>query len=112
MKHTRPSASRKRSHDPACSIATRDHPHTASADTRHSAAYRMARDPGMPICDVRWVLGHAQLSTTQLYTSPLPEDVIASVLAHHERRAQQQPQAPVPARYRPESLTVLFGTDR
>jgi integrase len=65
-------------------------------DLRHTAAYRMARDPGMPICDVRWVLGHAQLSTTQLYTSPLPEDVIASVLAHHERRAQPPPQAPVP----------------
>jgi site-specific recombinase XerC len=81
-------------------------------DLRHTAAYRMARDPGMPICDVRWVLGHAQLSTTQLYTSPLPEDVIASVLAHHECRAQPQPQPPVPARYRPESLNVLFGIDR
>jgi integrase len=81
-------------------------------DLRHTAAYRMARDPAMPICDVRWVLGHAQLSTTQLYTSPLPEDVIAGVLAHHERRSRQQPQAPTPARYRPESLNVLFGTDR
>lgn len=81
-------------------------------DLRHTAAYRMARDPAMPICDVRWVLGHAQLSTTQLYLSPLPEDVIASVLAHHERRAGQQPEAPAPARYRPESLNVLFGTDR
>lgn len=86
--------------------------HTASAERRHTAAYRMARDPAMPICDVRWVLGHAQLSTTQVYLSPLPEDVIAGVLAHHERRAQQQPQAPAPARYRPESLNVLFGTDR
>lgn len=81
-------------------------------DLRHTAAYRMARDPALPICDVRWVLGHAQLSTTQVYLSPLPEDVIAGVLAHHERRAQRQPQAPVSARYRPESLNVLFGTDR
>jgi integrase len=81
-------------------------------DLRHTAAYRMARDPAMPICDVRWVLGHAQLSTTQIYLNPLPEDVIAGVLAHHERRAQQQPQAPVPVRYRPDSLNVLFGTDR
>jgi hypothetical protein len=72
----------------------------------------MARDPAMPICDVQWVLGHAQLSTTQIYTSPPREDVIAGVLAHHERRSQQQPQTPTPTRYRPESLDVLFGTGR
>jgi hypothetical protein len=34
------------------------------ADT---AAYRMARDPQLPLTDVQWVLGHAHLSTTQLY---------------------------------------------
>src|SRR5260370_1554085 len=56
-------------------------------DLRHSAAYRMARDPLMPLTDVQWVLGHAHLTTTQLYLSPLPEDVIASVLPFHERRA-------------------------
>jgi hypothetical protein len=27
----------------------------------------MARDPQMPLTDVQWVLGHAHLSTTQLY---------------------------------------------
>jgi site-specific recombinase XerC len=82
-------------------------------DLRHSAAYRMARDPQMPLTDVQWVLGHASLSTTQLYLSPLPEDVIASVLAFHQRRASQ-PEAEsrpgLPA-YRAESLSVLFGTD-
>ena len=36
-------------------------------DLRHSAAYRMARDPGMPLTDIQWVLGHAHLSTTQRY---------------------------------------------
>ena len=36
-------------------------------DLRHTAAYRMARDPQMPLTDVQWVLGHAHLSTTQLY---------------------------------------------
>src|SRR6266513_847766 len=36
-------------------------------DLRHLAAYRMTRDPGMPLADVQWVLGHAQLATTQLY---------------------------------------------
>src|SRR5262245_30443233 len=28
-------------------------------DLRHRAAYRMARDRGMPLTDVQWVLGHA-----------------------------------------------------
>ena len=39
-------------------------------DLRHTAAYRMARDPEMPITDVQWVLGHAHLSTTQIYVTP------------------------------------------
>src|SRR5712671_1930049 len=52
-------------------------------DLRHSAAYRLARDPGVPLTDVRWVMGHAHLSTTQQYLNPLTEDVIASVLAFH-----------------------------
>jgi site-specific recombinase XerC len=81
-------------------------------DLRHTAAYRMARDPQMPLTDVQWVLGHAHLTTTQLYLSPLPEDVIASVLAHHERATGQPPLTPSgPPRYRAESLNVLFGTD-
>jgi len=33
-------------------------------DLRHTAAYRMARDPQLPLSDVQWVLGHAHLSTT------------------------------------------------
>jgi site-specific recombinase XerC len=72
-------------------------------DLRHTAAYRMARDPQMSLTDVQWVLGHAHLSTTQLYVSPLPEDVIASVLAHHERQGshQAEPVPPGSPRYRP-----------
>ena len=41
-------------------------------DLRHTAAYRMARDPQLPLTDVQWVLGHAHLSTTQLYLTPCP----------------------------------------
>jgi integrase len=82
-------------------------------DLRHTAAYRMARDKDVPLTDVQWILGHAQLTTTQIYTTPASEDVIASVLAHHARRAGG-PAAEAPAdaatlRYRPESLEVLFG---
>jgi integrase len=82
-------------------------------DLRHTAAYRMARDPEMPLTDVQWVLGHAHLSTTQLYVVAPLEDVIESVLAHHRRQSDQRPQ-PVPPQpssgYRPETLDVLFGT--
>jgi site-specific recombinase XerD len=84
-------------------------------DLRHTAAHRMARDPQMPLCDVQWVLGHAHLSTTQLYLTPAPAEVIAEVLAHHQRRlaaaqAPPQPAAPdVGGGYRAESLAALFS---
>jgi site-specific recombinase XerC len=81
-------------------------------DLRHSAAYRMARDPGMPLTDVQWVLGHAHLSTTQQYLTPLTEDVIAGVLAFHGRQREPGPgTAPLAAGYRAESLATLFGKD-
>ncbi|MFF8919487.1 hypothetical protein ACF08M_40940 [Streptomyces sp. NPDC015032] len=96
--------------DPTCSIATQSHPHTASADTRHTAAYRMARDLQMLLTDVQWVLGHAHLSTTEIYLAASREEVIESVLAHHARRAHQQVVPPTPAPgYDPASLDVLFG---
>jgi integrase len=80
---------------------------------RHTAAYRLARDPGVPITDVQWILGHQSLSTTQLYVTPTAEDVIESVLAHHRRAGQREARPEPPsARYRPESLDVLFGRDR
>ena len=64
---------------------------------------------------MQWILGHAQLTTTQIYTTPTSEDVIASVLAHHARRAAgpaadaEAPSAAATLRYRPESLEILFG---
>jgi integrase len=84
-------------------------------DLRHTAAWRMARDPAMPLTDVQWVLGHARLSTTQKYVTPLPGEVIASVAAFHARRSGPQAMADGGGRdvlssgYRPESLKVLFG---
>jgi site-specific recombinase XerC len=81
-------------------------------DLRHSAAYRMARDPLMTLTDVQWVLGHAHLSTTQVYLTAPVEDMIAAVVADHARRAQPQGSPPVDAdrlRYRQQSLDVLFG---
>jgi integrase len=79
---------------------------------RHTAAYRMAEDPALPLTDVQLVLGHAQLSTTQIYLTPRKEEVIRRVLAHHgeqTRRAAERVR-PVPAPgYRPETLHALFG---
>ena len=78
-------------------------------DLRHSAAYRMARDPAMPLADLQWVMGHAHLSTTQRYLNPVTQDVIAGVLAFHARQRDRGPAGPPPAGYRPESLQILFG---
>lgn len=81
---------------------------------RHTAAYRMAEDPALPLTDVQLVLGHAQLTTTQIYLTPRKEDVIRRVLAHHaeQTRRAAEKAVPVPAPgYRPETLDVLFGED-
>jgi site-specific recombinase XerD len=79
---------------------------------RHTAAYRMAEDPGLPLTDVQYVLGHAQLTTTQIYLTPRKEDVVRRILAHHQEQARQAAArarpAPAPG-YRPETLDVLFG---
>src|SRR6266487_556733 len=79
---------------------------------RHTAGYRMAEDPALPLTDVQLVLGHAQLTTTQIYLTPRKEDVIRRVLAHHAEQTRQAAArarpAPAPG-YRPETLDVLFG---
>jgi site-specific recombinase XerD len=81
---------------------------------RHTAAYRMAQDPAMPLTDVQYVLGHAQLTTTQIYLTPRKEDVIERVLAHHVERTRKAAQQATPptAGYRPETLDVLFAQRR
>jgi site-specific recombinase XerD len=79
---------------------------------RHTAAYRMAEDPTLPLTDVQFVLGHARLTTTQIYLTPRKEDVVRRVLAHHAeqvRRAGASPPPPAPG-YRQESLDVLFAS--
>jgi integrase len=78
-------------------------------ELRHSAAYRMVSDAHMSLVDVQWVLGHANLSTTEVYLTPDPGQLVERLLAHHARQAE----APAPARpapgYRPEVLQTLFG---
>lgn len=84
-------------------------------DLRHTAAYRLARDPDMPLTDVQWILGHRQLTTTQTYLTPAPEEVIDRLLAHHTRQAKKAADRPLPSPpapgYDPRSLDVLFRRD-
>ncbi|MGO8980015.1 MAG: hypothetical protein ACLQER_12095 [Streptosporangiaceae bacterium] len=66
----------------------------------------------LEITDIQLVLGHAQLTTTQIYLTPRQEDLIRRIVAHHAGHARQAEQraAPPPAPgYRPETLAVLFG---
>ena len=82
-------------------------------DLRHTAAQRMIDDPHLSLTDVQWVLGHAQLATTQLYLRARPDEVIARVLKHHRTRDQRPaPPPPPPASaggYSADVLEVLFG---
>ena len=87
-------------------------------DLRHTAAYRMARDPEMLLTDIQWILGHRHLSTTQIYLNPLPEDVIARAVAYFQRRGRPAPATAAPGTeqatapvYDPASLNILFGKD-
>jgi site-specific recombinase XerD len=61
-------------------------------DLRHTAAQRMLADPGFTLVDVQTILRHASVTTTQIYTQPRLEDLIAKVLEHYAR-----PAAPPPA---------------
>lgn len=51
----------------ACSIATRGHPHTDSADTSHSYVTHLV-EFGYPERFVQDQVGHAYASTTAIYT--------------------------------------------
>ncbi|WP_460834082.1 tyrosine-type recombinase/integrase [Nocardioides hungaricus] len=85
-------------------------------DLRHTAAQRMVEDPSMSLSDVQWVLGHAHITTTQLYLRPREEEVVSRVLAHHRDRAERPTTPPPPpvdaAGYSAEVLAVLFGGTR
>ncbi|MET9661489.1 tyrosine-type recombinase/integrase [Streptomyces sp. NPDC006510] len=81
-------------------------------DLRHTAAFRMAEDPEMPLPHVQWILAHARLTTTQIYTTTSADEVVESALAHHARQARRRedPQpAPFSPAYNPDSLSTLFG---
>ncbi len=80
-------------------------------DLRHTAAKRMAADPQLPLTDIQWVLGHAHLTTTQVYLEPHGDEVVSRVLEHYERRDRRTEEHPTPpiGSYSPETLRVLLG---
>jgi integrase len=84
-------------------------------DLRHTAARRMIADSAMSLIDVQWVLGHANLTTTQIYLEPGEDDVVARVLAYHAQRAgaNQGRELPPTGAYSPEVLpSMTSGTRR
>ena len=72
----------------------------------------MARDPQLSLTDVQWVLGHAHLTTTELYLTPTKDEVVAGGAGPPRppgrRRDDPAPPPPAPG-YDPQSLGVLFG---
>ncbi len=38
-------------------------------DLRHTACYRMARDPSVPLTDIQWVMGHADAIMSSVIVS-------------------------------------------
>jgi site-specific recombinase XerD len=80
-------------------------------DLRHTAAQRMIADPAMSLTDVQWVLGHAHVTTTQIYLQPRGDEVVSRVLEHHERRGRRSEEHPAPpmSGYSPEVLRALLG---
>jgi len=80
-------------------------------DLRHTCALRMVRDDRLSLRDVQTILGHAHLTTTQVYLDEDDQEVFRRVhqhLADREERAQQAP-PPVAAGYEADDLNVLFG---
>ncbi|MGW5731035.1 tyrosine-type recombinase/integrase [Nocardia beijingensis] len=81
-------------------------------DLRHTCAIRMLRDKQLTLRDIQTILGHAHLTTTEVYLIEDDQQVIARVREHHARREAEPPAArpPTPAaEYAAADLAVLFG---
>jgi len=80
-------------------------------DLRHTCALRMLRGHGVSVRDVQVILGHAHLSTTQIYLDEDDSEVLARVHRHlAEREHPPTPSRPAPG-YDRADLAVLLGPD-
>ena len=80
-------------------------------DLRHTCALRMVRDKNLSLRDVQVIMGHAHLTTTQIYLEEDDHEVIARVQEHLAQRKERAAAAPRPvaAGYDAADLAVLFG---
>jgi integrase len=79
-------------------------------DLRHTCALRMAREQQLSLRDIQVILGHAELTTTQIYLQDDDHEVIQRVRAYLSDRAEHPAGPPRAADgYDPAALSVLFG---
>lgn len=78
-------------------------------DLRHTCALRMARDQRLSLRDIQVILGHADLTTTQIYLEDDDHEVIQRVQACLSDRAERPAPPPAADGYDPAALSVLFG---
>ena len=77
-------------------------------DLRHTCGIRLARDPNMTLVDIKTILRHKSVETTQIYTRVRLEEIIDQVLTHYARPAP----VPVPnsaVGYDADDLRELFS---
>ncbi|MEE1735343.1 site-specific integrase [Streptomyces sp. BE147] len=79
-----------RSSNPASSITTRAHPHTASADTRHTYVTRLI-ESGYDAGFVSEQVGHSHAATTAIYTALSSEYKNLQVRQHLEAAEAEVP---------------------
>jgi integrase len=78
-------------------------------DCRHTCALRMLRSNTLSLRDVQTILGHAQLTTTQLYLITDDAEVLSRAHRYLTERAQPA-DPPLPAAgYDGQDLAVLLG---
>jgi integrase/recombinase XerD len=79
-------------------------------DLRHTCALRMVRDERLSLLDVQTILGHAHLTTTQIYLNEDDEAVIRRVRQYLAARQETSRQPPLAAEgYDAADLAVLLG---
>jgi integrase len=76
-------------------------------DLRHTAAMRMVNSGVLTLPEVQVVLGHADLRTTSIYTTPRIEEVIDKVHEHYSRPATPPPR--FASGYAGEDIAIVFG---
>lgn len=76
---------------------------------RHTAAYRMIEDPALSLTDVMWVLGHRFVTSTQIYITARPDEVLARMVEFYAHPRPVAAPPPPQLGYDPTSLDTIFG---